>query len=200
MKLTDDQRDALTEIANIGVGRAAAALSELAQARVVLRVPTVTLHTMRTCEEFDDSEPMAIVRQNFYGDLIGQAALVLHQQGAQTLAGLLTEQSVSEGAKIDAECVGTLSEVGNILLNAVLGSMAEMVLGPLSYEIPVFNQTTVQEVIRDFTMSTFDPEHAQVLEVAANFEVAGRNIAGMILVFCEFNALERLLDTALSVN
>ena len=44
MELTQTQHDALIELLNIGFGRAAASLSELTGHRVLLEVPTVSVH------------------------------------------------------------------------------------------------------------------------------------------------------------
>ena len=46
MELTAVQRDALTELINIGFGRAAASLSRLTGYRVLLDVPSVSIHPM----------------------------------------------------------------------------------------------------------------------------------------------------------
>ena len=43
MRMTDETLDALTEILNIGIGRAAASLSRMVETRVELRVPEIEL-------------------------------------------------------------------------------------------------------------------------------------------------------------
>ena len=47
MELTIEQKDALTELINIGYGRAAAALSELTGYRITLEVPRVSMHEIQ---------------------------------------------------------------------------------------------------------------------------------------------------------
>jgi chemotaxis protein CheC len=78
MKLTALQEDALTEVINIGFGRAAASLSKLTGQRVQLEVPHIT---MCPIDELSDRlRPMiqsdvASVHQIFSGSVAGLAWL-----------------------------------------------------------------------------------------------------------------------------
>ena len=51
MELTANQRDTLTELINIGYGRAAGALSELTGYRITLEVPKVAIHAIEETTE-----------------------------------------------------------------------------------------------------------------------------------------------------
>ena len=88
MLLTTEQRDALTELINIGFGRAAASLSKLTGHRVQLDVPQVTMCPV--AELADALRPyitgeIASVHQVFSGPVAGDALLVLDQRDAQVL-------------------------------------------------------------------------------------------------------------------
>jgi chemotaxis protein CheC len=95
MELTPDEKDALTELINIGYGRAAGALSELTGYRVRLEVPSVTLH------EIEVLVPMlanlikvdvACVNQSFTGPISGNALLMMDEASAITLSRVLTDE------------------------------------------------------------------------------------------------------------
>ena len=57
MPLTADQEDALREIFTIGIGRAAATLSELLGTRIEMAVPRVTLRVLDTAAQPADPSP-----------------------------------------------------------------------------------------------------------------------------------------------
>ena len=195
MELNSDQVDALTELMNISVGRAAASLSELVGARVGLHVPRVDvlrIDSALATHECLTAHTLASVRQSFNGGLSGQGALLFPKDSAVALGALLTDQPCFGGGDIDGECEGVLTEVGNILLNAVLGSMARLVGTQVVYDLPVFAQASPKRVFEEFTASIRDHEDARVLLVETSFDVCGKNISGRIMVFCKLESLERL--------
>ena len=202
MKISPDELDALTEVVNIGIGRAAASLSELAGVRVILQVPRVVVFQI-------DSPPpslkllkentLALVRQRFQGEFSGQGMLIFPKESALSLANLLSGQPFSAADGIDDDSEGVLMEVGNILLNAVLGSMGKLFLGPLTFEVPFFELASLENIFRQFRDSDEDEKETHVLQAEATFEVSTQNIQGQILIFWRIESLEQLLKALPSV-
>jgi len=88
VELTAVQRDALTELINIGFGRAAASLSRLTGYRVLLDVPNVSIHPMERLQEALAgmmSGEIATVHQVFTGPVAGDAFLALDESAAALL-------------------------------------------------------------------------------------------------------------------
>ena len=196
MELNADQLDALTEIMNIGVGKAGNALSELVGTEILLQVPRVDVFRVDSLPDargLRQEGSLALVSQSFRGGLDGQAILVFPKQSAIRLASLLADQSFLKDAEINDDCQGILLEVGNILLNAVLGTIGNMVSESLSYEVPAFAQRSFSEIIQEFASSDEGSSDARVLQVEASFTVHGQCISGRILVFCKLESLEQLL-------
>src|SRR6186997_34976 len=100
MELTYTQKDALTELINIGYGRAAGALSELTGYRISLEVPEVTMHEIDAIGPLLESRinlGVASVNQVFSGPVSGNALLLLDEASALILSRLLgDEHAVSE--------------------------------------------------------------------------------------------------------
>jgi len=100
MDLTAHQTDALTELINIGYGRAAAALSDLTGHRITLEVPHVSMHSIHEISplltELVQGE-VASVNQVFSGPISGNALLLLDEQAALMLSRLLTDAGVAYG-------------------------------------------------------------------------------------------------------
>ena len=85
MQLTSVQQDALVELLNIGFGRAGASLSQLTGHRVILEVPSVTVHEiaeLSTALQQVIRDEVATVHQIFSGPVSGDALLVLDHHGA----------------------------------------------------------------------------------------------------------------------
>ncbi len=200
MCLRDDQRDALTELVNIGVGRAAASLSELTGERVELSIPRVFLCDLERLNDLVqvDGEPFdTLVFQDFTGGFSGRAVLAFPRMSGLKLGQLLGNLD-SLPNEMDLDLSGILMEVGNIVLNGVLGSMANMTGAKLS--CAVAELLTDQDMAAALTdrMSTGNREGRRVFLTKVRFHVATRDISGSIAVLFEFGGIESLLQALLA--
>jgi chemotaxis protein CheC len=87
LNLTELQRDTITELLNIGMGRAAAALSEMLEAEVALSVPFVDVLSRRDAAVLVREQGYArivAVLQEFSGFFWGDTMLILPEE--QSLA------------------------------------------------------------------------------------------------------------------
>lgn len=182
--------DLLTELFNIGVGRAAASLSGLIDARIELSVPSLSIRErVGTVDEqvlgFDT--PSTVVMQQFDGAINGRALLAFPHESSLSLASLLSGVEVVD-ATLDAELHGVLLEVGNILLNSVMGTFANAAGVPLNYSLPVLH--SVSRLTSSLTpLATRGSESLVVANV--QFHVRDREISGSImLVFGSGSLLE----------
>jgi chemotaxis protein CheC len=137
--LISDEEDVLGELVNIGVGRAAATLSELIGTRIELSVPRTTLLLSGKLADFDPGEdgPSLAVVQDFSGLFAGRSALLFPRSSGLRLAQILGEID-GPVDELDPELSGILTEVGNIMLNGVLGSVANILETRFDYSVPRF--------------------------------------------------------------
>ena len=138
---TSDHLDALTEVVNIGVGRAAAALSELLGSRIDLTVPTVSLLKFSELSEEVSSKLDTSIIQDFVGPTSGRAILAFPDASALKLGQILADLD-DIPPELDFDLQDVLNEVGNIVLNGVLGSLSNIVKGSLQYTVPVLATET----------------------------------------------------------
>ncbi len=127
MVLTDAQRDAFTEVMNIAMGKAAAALSVLLQRPVRLKMPEVEVMSTEALTAFFREEIGGVgvmIRQDFFGDFIGKASLVFSGGHASFLVRKLTDLQQELGSLSTAEQT-VLEEIGNIVLNAAVAVLAD---------------------------------------------------------------------------
>ncbi len=138
--LRPEVRDALTEIFNVGIGHAASVLSELVNDEILLSVPELGV-TRRP--EFISiagklwTEPASIVRQNFQGPFQGDALLIFPaRESLELVRILLAEPSPIETmTELEREA---LLEVGNIILNACLSCIADMLEQEITNSLPLY--------------------------------------------------------------
>jgi chemotaxis protein CheC len=194
MHLTDAHQDALTELINIGYGRAAASLSQLTRRRISLEVPKVAIYdipaAVNVLHEFMDGE-VASVHQVFSGVVSGQAMLLLDRVAALTLNSLLLGDPPGSGDLRQAERE-VLTEVGNILLNACLGVFGNVLRVQMTFSVPRFHIDSVEDILRSATISERELEYALV--VHTRFHVATSNVTGYLMMVLGVTSLSRLQE------
>lgn len=194
LTLNHDALDVLTELVNIGVGRAAASLSELIQQRIQLTVPKVRMERSATCESpfisVADETTATVVLQDFEGQFSGRSALVFPQNSSLLLAGMLSgiDEVISE---LDVELTGLLLEVGNILLNAVMGTFSNECRCPLEYSLPrLLNDHESLE--HALSQGVIDDQDLMIADV--QFHVMERAIRGSVVIIFTCGSALRLLE------
>ncbi|HWR59058.1 MAG TPA: hypothetical protein VN328_09245 [Thermodesulfovibrionales bacterium] len=200
MKITPEQTDVLKELINIGVGRAAGVLNEMMRFQVLLQVPFVkiiSLSDMRKEMETVGRYRLAAVRLGFRGPFSGTAALVFPPDSASKLVSILTGEEPGT-PDLDSVRAGTLTEVGNIVINGVMGSIGNLLKRHILYSLPDYMEDTIDKMLATSDGSQ-DPT---VLMVRTRFTFQKLLIEGDVLLLFEvgsFNALLSAIDEAYSV-
>lgn len=193
MNLTPDQIDAIQEIVNIGVGRAASVLNEMLEAPIRLQVPYIKIGSpldfQSEMETRLGGEQVAAVRQDFSGSFAGLAELVFPTDSASILAAVLTGEELGT-PDLDAVRIGTLSEIGNILINSVIGSISNVLNQRLDYAIPSYIEDTVENLINIGD----NQQENTILLAQTQFFIEQLQIRGDIILVFEVGSFDVLLD------
>jgi chemotaxis protein CheC len=193
MMLTAEQRDALSELINIGFGRAAASLSRLTGHRVQLEVPQVMICPVDelgdTLRPYIDGE-IASVHQVFSGPVAGDALLVLDQRSGGMLKELLTNEPALP-LSIDASAREVIAEVGNILLNACLGMFGNLLKVQVSFAVPHVTLEGLEAVVESVVIEREGLRYALV--VHAGFRLKGGSVTGYLIIVLSVASIDRLL-------
>jgi chemotaxis protein CheC len=193
MVLTSVQEDALVELLNIGFGRAAASLSQLTGHRVVLEVPHVSIHAVGeiagALEPIIQSD-VASVHQIFSGTVAGDALLILDQSGASILKELLTNEPALP-LSIDASAREVITEVGNILLNACLGTFGNLLKVQVSFSVPQISLESVAAILATLKVDQQGVRYALV--VHAGFKLRDAEVRGYLVIVLSVASLDRLI-------
>jgi chemotaxis protein CheC len=193
MELTENQRDSLTELINIGYGRAAGALSQLTGYRIALEVPKVAVHEINEItgmlREVIRGE-VASVNQVFAGPVSGNALLLLDHRAALMLNHLLTDQP-NDSQNIDSGVREVITEVGNILLNACLGVFGNLLQVQVSFSVPRMTVDSVEGVLNSITVR--DQELRYALMIHTRFHLRSSNVTGYLVIILGVTSLDRLM-------
>ncbi|MGE8500196.1 MAG: response regulator [Pseudomonas sp.] len=120
-------RDALREVSNVAMGRAAALLAKVLGVFVQLPVPQVNIFEVSelhmTLVDAQRGERLSAVCQGFIGDAIaGEALLLFHDSEVADMARLLKWQP-----KDDTQTSEMLLDLSSILIGACLSGIAEQI-------------------------------------------------------------------------
>ncbi len=193
MELTYTQKDALTELINIGYGRAAGALSELTGYRITLEVPRLGMHPIEEIgpqlSRMVEGE-VASVTQVFSGPLSGNALLLLDEKAAVMLSQLLTDE-ISPSGGFDSGAREIITEVGNILLNALLGVFGNLLQVQVSFAVPRLRVDTIDSVLQ--SISVQDQELSYALMIHTRFRLRANNVTGYLIIILGITSLDRML-------
>src|SRR3954470_24519472 len=193
MKLTAVQEDALIELLNIGFGRAAASLSQLTGHRVLLEVPHVTIHPIDEVSESLERvvrSDVASVHQIFNGPVAGDALLILDQNGAAILKELLTNEPALP-LSIDASAREVITEVGNILLNACLGTFGNLLNVQVSFSVPQLSIENVGALLESLLVEQHGIRYALVVHAA--FRLRDTQVTGYLMIVLSVASLDRMM-------
>lgn len=189
--LDELELDALTELVNLGVSRAAMSLREMVGEQVLLSVPTVRLVSRERAIEIlgeSESQQLVAVHQVFEGDITGRALLIFPEAKSLELVRAVTggELPLEDIIELEQEA---LAETGNVILNGCLATIANNLQRSLKMSLP--------EILRGESAQFFElapPPQAGdvVLFLYINFAVRERDIRGYIAMLMDMPSLEAL--------
>ena len=194
MDLTVIQKDALTELINIGYGRAAGALSELTGYRITLEVPRVGMHDISEIAPMLESViqgEVASVNQVFSGPIGGHALLLLDEEAALMLSQLFADERAPVRG-FDASAREVITEIGNILLNACLGVFGNLLRVQVSFAVPRLHVESVSHILESITLGT-DEKLQYGLMIHTRFHLRSSKITGYLVIILGIVSLDRLL-------
>jgi chemotaxis protein CheC len=193
MILTEKQTDSLKELINIAFARTGASLSELSGHRVILDPPTVgvfPIDELNSVLRVFLSEEIASVHQIFSGPVAGDALLLMDYRGAVKLSDILAEGE-SSSSRLDASSREIVTEVGNILLNACLGTFGNLLEVQVSFSLPKLHLESLDGLMRSISIGVDELRYAVVASTA--LRVLDGAVTGYLVIVLGVSSMDRLL-------
>ncbi|HUX37805.1 MAG TPA: hypothetical protein VMV44_07870 [Rectinemataceae bacterium] len=180
----------IAEIVGIGIGRAADVLNTMLHSHVSLTAPSLAIARPEELEKYFSprgSESLSAVEMEFSGDFDGNAQLVFASEDAGRLVDCITDDVSAAPEDLDSIRAGTLCEIGNIVINALLGSIVNVLRSELEYTVPLYTEGSIDDVLRNVRN-----EAEVIIIVRARFEIENLSIDGDLLIFLSLSAFTKL--------
>ena len=192
MQITDDHLDAIKEMVNIGVGKAAGILNQMTDSHIQLSIPECKVfHPSELLQQsaFAEDEKISAVCLTFESPFSGTSALMFSSESAFNLVSILVDEN-DYSFDMDSLRIGTLQEVGNIVLNAVIGSLGNVLGENIEYTPPDYYEDSLKNLIAEY-----DENENMILFIRAHFGVENQLIEGDIIIIFRLSTFDNLLSS-----
>lgn len=193
MNLDEFETDALAELFNVGLHRAAASLSEITGQRIAVDMPRLVICPITEIEvELTGllGGEIATVHQMFGGAVAGDAVLLLEQDKAAALAKLMTAGEAGLGGRLDQSAREVLAEIGNIVLGACLSGFGDMLQTPVSFSVPRIHIESLKNILRSLRIDSEEVQYAVI--AATQFRLSELAVDGYLVVAVGAKSLARI--------
>jgi chemotaxis protein CheC len=190
------QMDALKEVANIGAGHAATALSQLTDRRIMISVPEITVTDIDGLSELllVSDEVVAAVLMHMLGDLTGRTLLMFPDDNARLLCDLLLKREPGATVEFGELERSSLKEAGNILGGAYMNALSDFMGMMLLPSVPSLAIDVATAVVTTAHLSFGrDRDYVFCVETDFHFEEADRKLKGHFLLLPDLASLKAIL-------
>jgi chemotaxis protein CheC len=185
--LSDLERDALAELSNMSMARAASSLRQMIKNEVLLAVPSVEVLTSASATALvakPDNPKLVAVRQDFAGAFSGRALLIFPERNSLELVREVVGRELPLEDIVDLEDEA-LAETGNIILNSWVATIANLLKSALKMSLPV--------VIRGDSQHMFGSSSSNlVLFLHIKFDIHQKEISGYVALLMDIPSLDEL--------
>ena len=195
--LSEIQLDALTEVFNVGAGRAALSLSEIVGEEVMLSVPSIEV---LKAEEVNSrvltlkDDKFATVSQLFSGPFDAEAVLLFTENYALEIVRDMmgSQMSIEDLAEFEQEA---MCELGNIILNACLSAMADMLGISLNSSLPTYAMSSPDEITtRLAEKGVEDGDSSYILVLHIDLVLEKHHTEGHLIFLLSSTSLSKLIS------
>ncbi|HWI40828.1 MAG TPA: chemotaxis protein CheX, partial [Verrucomicrobiae bacterium] len=134
-------------------------------------------------------ESFSCVQLGFRGSFSGIAALVFPPASAIKLVAALTGEDAGTPG-LNGVMAGTLNEVGNIVINSVIGTIGNILEKPFDFSIPDYLEGDLENLLK---LDRAAPP-PMILLIRTRFRVEDRRIEGNIFLVFESESFDALVS------
>jgi chemotaxis protein CheC len=185
--LSELERDALAELSNIAMARAASSLRKMVDHEVALSVPSVEVLTQDGAIKLLDrgnNPKLVAVRQDFSGVLTGRALLIFPEARSLELVRVVVGKNLTLEDIVDLEDEA-LAETGNIILNSWVSTIANLLNQGLKMSLPTVLRGSHRHM---FEVASSQPSYVLFLHI--NFEIRDVHIEGFVALLMDIPTLD----------
>jgi chemotaxis protein CheC len=188
--------DALREIANIGAGHAATALSTMTGDRIMISVPTLNVAPLEeaVARIAAPEDPIAAVLMHMLGDLTGRTLLVFPQRVAVRLAELMLRRPPGSSNGMGTIEQSAIKEAGNILSGAYMNALSDF-MGIMLLPSPPSLAVDMTSAVLTTAYLQFGTDNDFVFCVESEFHIkdSDEHLRGFFLLLPDIASLRAIL-------
>lgn len=186
MEMNELEHDALCELANVGLSRAAAQLSALLNDQINITVPEVQViepAQVAQALELDAGTSVAAVWQELSGDVEGTAILMFPSEDSKALVHALVGPDMEGVGEIDLRAIEyeAMTEIGNIIITSGMVAIAEMLGRAIRLSLPNYMEAELSSVMEQRGRDDAG-QQMQVIIMFTRLHAAQRNIEGRMVL------------------
>ncbi len=194
--LSEMEKDAFSEILNIGVGHAAASLSQMVGQEIRLSIPVVEImdrEEAATVLGGVQNNSITGVREKFAGTFQGEAFLFFPEENSLELVKLLLDEDLPLEVLTEMQ-QEALTEVGNIILTGCLSTLADILNEEISNEVPEFSQGSARDILKSRTERLIDKK-ILFLKTMILFSIKEQDIEGHVTFLMDLEEMDVFRNT-----
>ena len=196
------QKDALTEIINVYIGKTASLLSEMVDQRIILTVPAIELITVSQNGQISNQLPPIFSTGHIISSSIGfgkklqgKAFLIFPADQAKLLVNVCLGEDVTISENKDLlEFLDTdfdvLKEISNVLLNAIIGELSNFMDTRVQFSLPDIELISIPESDSQIILK----DDTYILLLHTTFLLSETQVNGFILIALSMNSVTWLLE------
>ncbi|MCU0622927.1 MAG: chemotaxis protein CheC [Gemmatimonadaceae bacterium] len=196
--LTAQQLDGLREVANIGAGHAATALSQMTGQTIMISVPRIFIAPLEDVPPHvsGPEEPVAGVLMHMLGDLTGRTLLVFPSPIAIRLAELMLRRPKGSSAGLGELEQSAIKEAGNILSGQYMNALSDF-MGMVLLPSPPSLAIDMSNALLESAYLQFGSDRDMVVCVESEFLMKdlGEVLRGFFLLLPDGPSLLAILKT-----
>jgi chemotaxis protein CheC len=195
--LKESQLDAIREVANIGAGHAATALSGMTNRTIMITVPRVYVRPLEeACDLVGPPDTVvAAVLMHMMGDLTGRAMVLFPQRAALTLCDFLFRRPIGSTTDLGVMEQSSLKESGNILASAYLNALSDFMGMMLVPSVPSLVIDLSGAVLTTAQLNFgHDRDYAFCVETSFRMEGSSDPMGGHFLLLPDLSSLRSIFD------
>ena len=194
--LTARQLDALREVANIGAGHAATALSQMTGGTIMISVPQINIAPLEEVppQIAGPEEPVAAVLMHMLGDLTGRTLLVFPKTTAMRLSELMLRRPKGSSKDLGVLEQSAIKEAGNILSGAYMNALSDfmgLMLLPSPPSLAIDMSTAV--LTTAYLQFGSDKDYVFCVESEFYMKDLDEHLRGFFLLLPDFQSLQAIL-------
>lgn len=191
MKIEEKYIDIITELVNIGMGKSADILNEMLESHICLGIPHLKITNYNQVQKelgFFRDEFFTSVNMNFTNEINGVAQLLFPEPSASELINIFVGKLDNE-SNLDALRISALTEISNIIINTIVGTISNYLEANLAYSVPRYTEGNIQKILAQHEIT----QKNVVLFCHTDFNAKNHNVSGNFILYFEVENFDNFI-------